>query len=116
MLDAADIIRRSNDKIRFVIAQSSNIDVSLYQEFLSAHKDLQRKLAALENKYDNQLKVVFDTIRAMMASPEKPRKRIGFEVKEGRAKYGKRVKSKKIKPWIRQDVHDRQDKKKKKSS
>ena len=65
------------------------------RQILSAHKDLERKLAALENKYDNQFKVVFDTIRAMMASPEKPRKKIGFEVKEPKARYGKRRRVKK---------------------
>jgi len=67
------------------------------RQMLSAHKDLERKLAALENKYDEQFRVVFDAIRALMASPEKPRKRIGFEVKEPKASYGKRAKSKKIK-------------------
>ena len=67
------------------------------RQMLSAHKDLERKLAALENKYDEQFRVVFDAIRALMASPEKPRKRIGFEVKEPKARYGKRAKSKKIK-------------------
>ena len=48
------------------------------RQMLSAHKDLERKLAALENKYDEQFRVVFDAIRALMASPEKPRKRNGF--------------------------------------
>ena len=67
------------------------------RQMLSAHKDLERKLAALENKYDEQFRVVFDAIRALMASPEKPRKRIGFEVKEPKARYGNRAKSKKIK-------------------
>jgi hypothetical protein len=43
---------------------------------LSAHKDLERKLIALEKKYDEQFKVVFDAIRALMAPPEKPRKKI----------------------------------------
>jgi len=58
---------------------------------LSSHKDLERKLIALEKKYDEQFKVVFDAIRALMAPPEKPRKKIGFEVKEPRARYGKKV-------------------------
>jgi len=38
-----------------------------------------------------------------------------FEVKEGRAAYGKRTKSKKLEFRIRQDLHDRQEGKEKKS-
>lgn len=43
---------------------------------LFAHKDFDRKLIALEKKYDERFKVVFDAIRALMAPPEKPRKKI----------------------------------------
>jgi hypothetical protein len=60
------------------------------REMLATHKDLERKLTALEKKYDEQFKVVFEVIRQLMASPETPQKKIGFEVKEGRAAYGKR--------------------------
>jgi len=67
------------------------------RKMISSHADLERKLVALEKKYDQQFRVVFDAIRALMAPPERPKKKIGFEVKEGRAAYGKRVKSKKIK-------------------
>ena len=35
------------------------------------------------------IKVVFDAIRALMVSSEKPRKQIGFEVKEPKASYGR---------------------------
>lgn len=45
---------------------------------LSSHEDLARKLAALEQKYDSQFRVVFDAIRQLMA-PEPPKRRpIGF--------------------------------------
>jgi hypothetical protein len=64
------------------------------REMLSAHKDLERKLAELEAKYDEQFKVVFDAIRALMAPSEKSRKKIGFEVKESAAAYRKRAKKK----------------------
>jgi hypothetical protein len=60
------------------------------RQMLSAHKDLERKIIALEKKYDEQFKVVFDAIRALMSPPEKPRKRIGFEVKEPKAGYSKK--------------------------
>ena len=59
---------------------------------MATHKDLERKLAALEKKYDKQFKVVFDAIRALMREEEKPKKKIGFQIKEPKAKYGKRRK------------------------
>jgi len=62
------------------------------RQMLAAHKDLAHKLAALEKKYDEQFKVVFDAIRNLMTPIEKPRKKIGFEIKEGRAAYRKRTK------------------------
>jgi hypothetical protein len=41
-----------------------------------------------KERYDEQFKVVFDAIRALMAQPEKLKKPIGFEVKEGTVSYG----------------------------
>ena len=61
------------------------------RQALASHKDLERRLDALEDRYDEQFKVVFDAIRALMKPPEKPKKKIGFEVKEGRVSYGKKV-------------------------
>ena len=46
----------------------------LLRQLLATHTDLARKLTALEQKYDDQFRVVFDAIRALMAPPEKPRK------------------------------------------
>ena len=57
------------------------------RQMIWAHKDLERRFDALEERYDEQFKVVFDAIRALMVPPEKPRKKIGFEVKEGKATY-----------------------------
>ena len=44
------------------------------REMLSAHKDLARKLADMEKKYDSQFKVVFDAIRQLMTPTEKKMK------------------------------------------
>ena len=60
------------------------------REILATHKDLARELRELEKKYDAQFKVVFDTIRALMAPPEKARRPIGLQVEEGRPSYGRR--------------------------
>ena len=46
------------------------------RQMLASNKDLARKLEDMEKKYDEQFKVVFDAIRALMAPPEKPRKKI----------------------------------------
>ncbi len=42
------------------------------------HKDLSRRLDALEAKYDDQFKVVFEAIRELMEPPSEPAKVIGF--------------------------------------
>jgi hypothetical protein len=60
------------------------------RQMLAAHSELERKLSALEKKYDKQFKIVFDAIRALMSPPEKKKKQIGFMVKEKKAAYGKR--------------------------
>ena len=64
------------------------------REMLATHKELERKLIALEKKYDEQFKVVFEAIRQLMKPPEKPRKPIGFEVKEPKGRYGKGIRKK----------------------
>jgi hypothetical protein len=59
------------------------------RETLALHKDLSRRLEDLERKYnahDHEFKVVFDTIRELMKTPEKPRRRIGF-LEEPKAFY-----------------------------
>jgi hypothetical protein len=49
------------------------------REMLATHKDLARKLAEMEKKYDRQFGVVFDAIRDLMApAPSSSRRRIGF--------------------------------------
>jgi hypothetical protein len=51
------------------------------REILYSHKDLARKLVALEQKHathDAQIKAIFDAIRALMEPPKKARRRIGF--------------------------------------
>ena len=57
------------------------------REMLQSHKDLERKLHDLEKKYDKQFKVVFDAIRALMNEDQKPKREIGFRVKERLIKY-----------------------------
>jgi phage regulator Rha-like protein len=51
------------------------------RQMLASNAELSRKLAALENKYDAQFKVVFDAIRQLMSPPARPKREIGFHVK-----------------------------------
>jgi len=62
------------------------------RQMLASNKKLARKIEEMEKKYDEQFQVVFEAIKQLMAPPEKPKKGIGFLVKEGRAAYGKGTK------------------------
>lgn len=48
------------------------------RELAITHADLARKINAMEKKYDDQFKAVFDAIRQLMAPPEKKKRLIGF--------------------------------------
>ena len=49
------------------------------RQMISSHAELSRKLTALEEKYDERFKAVFDAIRQLMTPPEPKKKRkIGF--------------------------------------
>ena len=67
------------------------------RKMLASNVALARKLAALEKKYDEQFKVVFDAIRALMTPKAvQSRKQIGFQLKERHATYSvKRKRNKK---------------------
>lgn len=54
------------------------------REMLASHRDLARKLAEMEKKYDAQFKVVFDAIRELMSPKLPPRRRIGFTAREAK--------------------------------
>src|SRR5208283_6061571 len=48
------------------------------REMILSHKDLQRKIEAMERKYDHQFKIVFDAIKQLLEPPAKPKRQIGF--------------------------------------
>jgi len=63
------------------------------REMLAAHTELAAKLKELEGHiqaHDEQIQAIFEAIRQIMTPPEKPTKRIGFEVKEPKRRYGKK--------------------------
>jgi len=49
------------------------------RQILATHKELAERLAAMEKKYDQRFKVVFDILKELMEPPPEPPKRsIGF--------------------------------------
>jgi phage regulator Rha-like protein len=51
------------------------------RELLSTHEELSQKLSQLEGtieKHDGEIKMIFNAIRQLMASPETKKKKIGF--------------------------------------
>ena len=61
-----------------------NVNIEIMRTFVklrqlvTEHKDLTHRLDALEDRYDDQFKVVFDAIRSLMESPKPKSHPIGF--------------------------------------
>ncbi len=81
-----------------VLNSQSAVDASVYvvrafvrlREALATQKDIVQKLTELENKYeghDEQIREIIEAINQLLLPPEKPKKQIGFQVKESKQKY-----------------------------
>mgnify|MGYP006957790112 CR=1 FL=1 len=77
-------------------ARAIHVNIAIMRAFvrlrqmLASHDSLAHKLDEMEKNYDEQFRVVFEAIRALMKPPEKPKRKIGFEIKEPRPGYGRR--------------------------
>ena len=60
-------------------------------EMLASNAQLARKLEEMEMKYDEDFRIVFEAIGQLMAPPERPRKKIGLEVKDQKGRYSKKT-------------------------
>lgn len=63
------------------------------RETLETNRELARKFSELERrvgKHDDEIGAIIDAIRQLMAPPEKPRREIGFHVREKAPRYGTR--------------------------
>jgi hypothetical protein len=60
------------------------------RKMLSTHEDLKRKIESMEKKYDQQFQIVFEAIKQLLSEEDKPKKKIGFTVKEKQKTYGKK--------------------------
>jgi len=56
------------------------------REMMLSHRDLTRKLAELEKKYDGQFQIVFEAIQQLIEVEEKPKRKIGY-ISESKAVY-----------------------------
>lgn len=60
------------------------------RQALETNRELARKFSELEKrvgKHDEEIEAIIDAIRQLMAPPEKPRREIGFHVKENAPRY-----------------------------
>jgi len=62
------------------------------RKMLSTHEDLKRKIESMEKKNDEQFQIVFEAIKQLLSEEDKPKKKIGFTVKEKLAVYGTKKK------------------------
>jgi hypothetical protein len=63
------------------------------RHILAAHKELTGKLSELEHKigiHDEQIQMIFEAIRQLMAPATPNKRKIGFLVEEKAAAYGRR--------------------------
>ncbi|MDP3150372.1 MAG: ORF6N domain-containing protein [Ignavibacteria bacterium] len=81
-----------------VLNSQRAVDASVYvvrafvrlREVLATQKDIVQKLTELEDKYeghDEQIREIIEAINQLFLPPEKPKRQIGFQVKEPKQKY-----------------------------
>jgi len=65
------------------------------REMIATHEELARRLSEMEEHskdHDQQIQAIFEAIHQLMSPTERPKKKIGFHVRERRAAYGKKGK------------------------
>ena len=66
------------------------------RRMIVSHEDLAKKLSDLETQFedhDEKIDAIFEVIHELINTGDKPRKKIGFTVKEKQASYGKKSKT-----------------------
>ena len=46
---------------------------------IASHEDLKLKIEEMEDRYDQQFKIVFDAIKQLIQEEKKPKRQIGFK-------------------------------------
>ena len=52
------------------------------RQLIATNKEILAKVEEMERKYDTQFKVVFEFMKKLLVEEEKPKRRIGFGVRE----------------------------------
>jgi len=63
------------------------------RRMIASHDELAQKLSELEQHlkdHDEKIQAIFEAIHELITTPEKPKRKIGFEVKEPKGKYKKK--------------------------
>ena len=51
---------------------------SRFRQMLASNEDLRKKVEAMESKYDEQFRVVFEAIKQLLIEEDNPKRKIGF--------------------------------------
>ena len=57
------------------------------RRILLSNKDIRRELEVLKRVTDDRFRIVFETLDQLLSTEERPKRKIGFEVKEKATKY-----------------------------
>ena len=60
------------------------------REMMATHEDLKRKIESMEKKYDEKFQIVFEAIKQLLTEEDKPKKKIGYTVREKQKTYAKK--------------------------
>ena len=66
------------------------------RQTLESNRELAQKFSELErrvDKHDDEIAAILEAIRQLMAPPEKPRREIGFHVRERTGRYRVRTRA-----------------------
>ena len=64
-----------------------HISLNRLSQLFSTHKDLKKKIEAMEKKYDEKFRIVLEAIKQLLEREETPRKKIGVTIKEKQKYY-----------------------------
>ncbi len=64
------------------------------RQMVLENEDLRRELAEMRKQTDERFQIVFETLDQLLSVDNKPERKIGFEVKEPKNRYGKRTRKK----------------------
>ena len=80
------------------VPEVPQVNIQIMRAFIKLHRwiagidDLKSELEKLKDQTDQRFQVVFETLDQLLTVESKPKKKIGFTVKEKQKAYGKKRK------------------------